>query len=264
MEAAKLGHIHPTAIVSDRVKISTNVTIGANTIIYDNVKIRDNVFIGPNSIIGEPLVGYYRDPNYVNPELVIGSNAIIRPGAFIYAGSTMGEDFQCGTNVTIREGTEIGRNCSVGTLCDIEGHCRMGDYVRLHSNVHIAQKTVLGNYVWIYPYTVFTNDMNPPSNDLVGATVEDFVVISTNVVVMAGVRIGKDALVSAMSFVRSDVPPESVVAGNPAKRVAHIRYMRSKDTGERLYPWRMRFDGRMPWESIGYHEWMKQQNAQGK
>ena len=159
----------------------------------------------------------------------------------------------------IREGTEIGRYCSIGTGSNIEGECHIGHYVRLHSNVHIAQKTAIGSYVWIFPYTVFTNDPAPPSNELIGATVEDFAVIATKVVVMPGVRIGKDALVSAMSLVRWDVPPESVVTGNPAKRVGHIRYLRSRDNGEPLYPWRTRFSRYMPWDGIGFAEWTKRE-----
>jgi UDP-3-O-[3-hydroxymyristoyl] glucosamine N-acyltransferase len=261
MEACKLGEIHPTAIISGKAKISKGVTIGANTIIYDNVEIRDDVFIGPNSIIGEPLSSYYRDRDYQNPKLIIGANSIIRPGALLYAGSTIGEGFQCGNRVMIREGTEIGRHCSVGTSSDIEGDCRIGQYVRLHSNVHIAQKTVIGNYVWIFPSTIFTNDPAPPSHELIGAIVEDFVVIATNVVVMPGVRIGKDSLVSAMSLVRSDVPPESLVSGNPAKRVGHIRYLRSRDKGEPLYPWRTRFSRYMPWENVGLAEWTEREKS---
>jgi UDP-3-O-[3-hydroxymyristoyl] glucosamine N-acyltransferase len=264
MEACKLGQIHPTAIISEKAEIPKRVTVGANAIVHDNVEIGDNVFIGPNSIIGEPLSSYYRDGDYLNPKLVIGSNSIIRSGAFVYAGSTIGESFQCGTGVTIREGTEMGQHCSVGTGSDIEGDCRIGHYVRLHSNVHIAQKTEIGSYVWIFPSTVFTNDPFPPSNELIGAIVEDFAVIATNVVVMPGVRIGKDALVSAMSLVRSDVPSESVVAGNPAKRIAHIRYLRSKDNGEPLYPWRTRFSRYMPWENMGFAEWTKREKSLAK
>jgi UDP-3-O-[3-hydroxymyristoyl] glucosamine N-acyltransferase len=261
MEGFKSGQIHPTAIISENAKISKTATVGANAIIYDNAVIGANVFIGPNSIIGEPVSSYYRDRNYENPKLVIGPNSIIRSGAFVYAGATIGERFQCGTSVTIREDTKIGSHCSVGTLSDIEGDCRIGDYARLHSNVHVAQKTEIGSYVWIYPYTVFTNDPTPPSNQLVGAVVEDFAVIATKVVVMPGVRIGKDALVSAMSLVREDVLPETVVAGSPAKRVAHIRYLRSKETGEPLYPWRRNFSHYMPWENIGFAEWAKREKA---
>lgn len=65
-----------------------------------------------------------------------------------------------------------GKNLQIGTLSDLQGHCEIGDYVRLHSNVHI--KSVPGNFVWIFPYVVLTNDPYPPSDSLVGVTVQDF------------------------------------------------------------------------------------------
>jgi UDP-3-O-[3-hydroxymyristoyl] glucosamine N-acyltransferase len=211
MQGFQIGQIHPTAIISDKVKLSADVTIGANVIIYDNVEIEEKVFVGPNSILGEPLSGYYRDRDYENPQLLIGRGSILRAGAFLYAGSKIGEGFQCGTKVTIREGARLGHHCSVGSYSDLEGNCVIGDYVRLHSSVHIAQKTVIGSYVWVFPYTLFTNDPIPPSDEFVGARVEDFAVIASKVVIMPGVNIGKDALVSAMSLVQTDVPAETVV-----------------------------------------------------
>jgi UDP-3-O-[3-hydroxymyristoyl] glucosamine N-acyltransferase len=261
MQGFQIGQIHPTAIISDKVKLSADVTIGANVIIYDNVEIEEKVFVGPNSILGEPLSGYYRDRDYENPQLLIGRGSILRAGAFLYAGSKIGEGFQCGTKVTIREGARLGHHCSVGSYSDLEGNCVIGDYVRLHSSVHIAQKTVIGSYVWVFPYTLFTNDPIPPSDEFVGARVEDFAVIASKVVIMPGVNIGKDALVSAMSLVQTDVPAETVVAGNPAKKIAHIRYLRAKSNGSALYPWRYRFGRYMPWENAGYENWRRKKKS---
>ena len=157
--------------------------------------------------------------------------------------------------MTIREGTKAGTNLRVGTLSDVQGHCEIGDYVRLHSNVHIGQKSVIGNFVWIFPYVVLTNDPHPPSNYLVGVTVEDFAVIATMSVVLPGIRIGKDSLVGAGSIVNRNVAAEDVVVGNPAKRVASVRDIKSKQDGSIIYPWRLSFDRGMPWEGIGYESW---------
>jgi acetyltransferase-like isoleucine patch superfamily enzyme len=121
----------------------------------------------------------------------------------------------------------------------------------------MGQKTNVGNYVWIYPYTAFTNDPYPPSASYqwLGVTVEDFVVIATNVVVLPGVKIGRDALIAAMALVSTDVPPEAVMMGHPAKQVATIHDMKSKYTDKLMYPWRKRFDRGMPWAGMGYHKW---------
>jgi acetyltransferase-like isoleucine patch superfamily enzyme len=251
-----LNSIHPSAIVSPKASIGSNVTIGANSIIYDNVVIGSGTIIGPNSILGEPMMDFYHDSGYENTCLSIGENSLIRSGGILYAGSEIGAHFESGHRVTIREYTRIGEYCRVGTLSDIQGYCVLGDYVRLHSNVHIGQKSRIGNYVWIFPYAVLTNDPYPPSEDLYGVTVEDFAVIATKAVILPGVTIGKDALVGAMALVRDDVPAETIVAGVPAKSFGSIRDLKNKNKeGEQMYPWRYHFDRGMPWSGKTYQGW---------
>lgn len=257
MKGLEIGQIHPTAIVSDKAKIGGNVTIGANVIVYDDVEIGNNVIIGPGSYIGEPIANYYGNPSYSNPPLIIGSNSLIRSGSIIYAGSSIGEKLECGHRVTIREDTKIGHHSRIGTLSDVQNSCQIGDYVRLHSGVFLAQRSIIGNYVWIFPYVVLANDPHPPSNVFVGVTVEDFAVIATKAVVLPGVKIGRDAMIGAMALVNSDVPPEAVMCGNPAKQMATIRDIKSKYTEEPPYPWYEHFERGMPWEGIGYNEWVR-------
>lgn len=248
--------IHPTALIGDGVTIGQQVTIGPRAIIYDNVKIGDGSQIGADVILGEPLADIYRNgEEYSNPVLTIGASSIVRSGSILYAGSTFGERLETGHRVTIREGTIAGINLRVGTLSDIQGDCRIGDYVRFHSNVHIGQKSAIGNYVWIFPYVVLTNDPHPPSETIVGVTVEDFAVIATMSVILPGVSIGQDALVGAGSIVNRSVDREDVVVGNPAKRVASVRDIKSKQTGQAVYPWREHFERGMPWAGVGYSGW---------
>ena len=255
MNGFALGNIHPTAIISDSAKLGANVSIGAQCIVYDNVEIGDNTIVGPNSILGEPLAAYYRDEHYTNPPLTIGRNNLFRSGAIIYAGSQIGDGVEFGHRVTIREQTVIGTHARVGTLSDIQGFCRIGNYSRLHSNVHIGQKSEIGDFVWIFPYVVLTNDPQPPSSILHGVVVEEFAVIATQAVIMAGVRIGHDSLVGAAALVNKDVEAESVVVGVPAKKLASVRDIKSSITGEAVYPWREHFERGMPWEGIGYGAW---------
>ena len=255
MDGFAPGAIHPTAIISGKAIVGERVAIGAHAIVYDNVEIGDDAVIGPNSILGEPLAAYYQHTRYENPRLTIGKNALIRSGAVVYAGSRIGDGVQFGHRVTVREGTEIGPHARIGTLSDIQGDCRIGTYSRLHSNVHIGQKSDIGEFVWIFPYVVLTNDPQPPSSILQGVVVEDFAVIATQAVIMAGVRIGRDSLVGASALVNRDVEPESVVVGVPAKKLASVRDVKSASTGSPVYPWREHFERGMPWEGIGYKAW---------
>lgn len=254
---ADQSQIHPTAIISPKAKLGKLVRVGPYSIIHDNVQIGDNTSIGPYCVLGEPLAAFYRENHYENPPLVIGEGSIIRSHTVIYAGSTLGRGFECGHRVTIREKSAIGIHVRCGTLTDIQGDCTFGDYVRLHSNVFIPQESHIGNFVWIFAGTVLTNDPTPPSETLCGIAIEDFAVLAAKVTVLPGVRIGPDALVGAMSLVRTDVPNEAVVVGNPAKQINTVRSLRSRDTGEPIYPWRYHFDRGMPWQGIGFDQWLE-------
>lgn len=261
MNGFDMGKIHRSAIISESAVLGKSITIGANAIIYDNVSIGNNVIIGPNCIIGEPLAGYYSENTYKNPPLRVGSNSIVRSGSILYAGSTISEHFETGHRVTIREHTVIGHHCRVGTLSDIQGFCEIGNYTRLHSNVHVGQKTTIGEFVWIFPFVVLTNDPSPPSNILLGVMIQDFVVIGSKAIILAGITIGRDAVVGAMAMVRTPVLPETVVAGNPARKIASILEVKSKKTGDRIYPWREHFDRGMPWQGIGYEAWLRDRSG---
>lgn len=255
MRGFELGQVDPSCVVSDNSRIGARVTIGASTIVYDNAEVGDESVIGPHVILGEPTADYYSTTEYENRRMRLGARSLIRSGSVIYAGVELGDHFECGHHVTIREGADIAPHCRVGTLSDIQGRCRLGEYSRLHSNVHIAQGSVIGRYVWLFPYAVLTNDPHPPSEDVVGVTIADFAVVGAGAVLLPGVRVGEGALVAANTLVREDVPDMAVVAGRPATKVGDVRMLHSKETGTPVYPWPPRFDRGMPWEGLGFENW---------
>lgn len=247
--------------ISPTAQIGKNVKIGDNTIIYDNVEIGDNTIICNDCVIGEPLNDYYyHSDSYENPKTIIGANSLIRSHTIIYADNRFGEGLQTGHRVTIREKTIMGVHCSVGTLSDIQGHSVFGDYVRMHSSVHIGQASTIGNFCWIYPFTVFTNDPTPPSEVCIGPTVGDYSIIATQCLLLAGVEIGQHCLVGACSMVSKNLENYTVAVGSPAKPVKDIRDILDRETGEPHYPWPYHFDRYMPWQSAGFEEWLKENN----
>lgn len=249
--------------IGNNVRIGKGVRIGDRTVIYDNVVLGDNVTIANDCSIGEPLNEYYHKRNYRNPRLTIGAGSLIRSHTIIYAGSIFGEHFQTGHRVTIREHTRTGSHCSIGTLSDIQGNVRIGDHCRVHSNAHICQGTKIGNYVYIYPYVVFTNDPTPPSNVCLGTTVKDYAIISTGSLVMPGLRIGTNSLVGAGCVVTKNVSPYSLVLGVPARHVCDVREIPSRErSGSKHYPWMYNFSRGKPWEKLGYQSWLKKQTRQ--
>lgn len=247
--------------VSPHAILGENVKIGDNTVIYDGVEIGDNSTISNDCVIGEPLNSYYFDKSYKNPKTKIGKNSLIRSHSIIYAGTKFGNNFSCGHRVTIREKVVSGENFSVGTLSDIQGYVTFGDYCRLHSNVHIGQQSSIGNFVFIYPYVVFTNDPHPPSNICKGPKVGDFTQIAVHSVLLPMVKIGENCLIGANSTVTSDFEDDLVIVGAPAKSICAIKDIKSKGNRDLAhYPWMYNFERGMPWEGIGYAQWKKSKN----
>lgn len=251
-DGVTLGH---NVIIEDNVIIGDNVFIDSNTIIRQNVSLGDNSFIGSNCIIGEYWIDFCLDRKPHLHPLSIGEYALIRSGSIIYAGSNIGKGFQTGHQVTIREKAHIGNHVSVGTLSDVQGNCEIGNYVRLHSNVHIGQLSVVDDFVWIFPYVVLTNDPTPPSNISIGVHVHSFATIATGAIILPGIEIGQDALVAASAMVNKPVEPYAVVGGNPAKQFSDVRKIKNKITGEFVYPWRHHFNHYMPWEESDFNTW---------
>ena len=242
---SKSIQIHPTAIISPLAKIDSNVTIGAFSIIHPNVEIGSNTIIESHCEIGCPTKLSDGRP------LVISEGSLIRSHSVFYEGSTFGEGLVTGHRVTVRELTVAGKNFQIGTLGDIQGHCIFGDYVRTHSNVHIGQAAVIGNFVWIFPYVVLTNDPHPPSDVMIGCRIEDYAAIATMSVILPGVTVGEGALVAAVSSVGQDVMPHTVVGGTPAKFICDTHKIKRRDgSNEPAYPWTTHFHRGYPKEIV--------------
>jgi acetyltransferase-like isoleucine patch superfamily enzyme len=228
--------IHPTALVDPAARLGEGVEVGPFSIISADVELGTGSVVGSHCEIGHPAAA-----GDVGP-LRIGPGALIRSHSVLYAGSTFGEGLQTGHRVTLREGIEADVDLRIGTLSDLQGDATFGRHVRLHSNVHIGRGSSVGEFVWIFPYVVLTNDPHPPSDGFhVGATIERFAVVATSSVVLPGVRVGEGSLVAAHALVREDVPPGAIVAGVPGKVRGSVERVPLSDGSGPAYPWRRHF-----------------------
>lgn len=190
--------------------------------IYENVKTGKNCEIGMYVVIGFPA----KDKKEGELETKIGDYAIVRSHTVIYAGNEIGNNFQTGHGVFIRELNKIGSNVSIGTHSIIEHHVIIEDHVRIHSQAFIPEYTVLKKGCWIGPNAILTNAKYPLSpnvkKDLKGPIIEENAKIGANVTILPGITIGRNSIVGAGSVVTKDVPPNCVVVGNPAKVINKI------------------------------------------
>ena len=228
--------IHPTAVISNNAILGKNIEIGPFTVIHDNVVIGSGTRIDGFCEIGYPTLLADDLP------LIIGSESLIRSHSVFYQGSSFGDGLVTGHQVTVREKTVAGKGFQIGTLGDVQGSCLIGNYVKTQSSVTIGQQSKIGNFVWLFPGVLLTNDPNPPSNDIQGVTLEDYVVAGVKATFLPGVIIGKGSFITAHSLVGHDMAEDSLVSGSPAKRLCKASDMRMKnDVRVRAYPWRNRF-----------------------
>jgi acetyltransferase-like isoleucine patch superfamily enzyme len=185
----------------------------------------EDVRIDPAAHVGERPARSIRDLH-----LRIGPSACIRSGSVIYAGSRIGKNFATGHNVVIREENTIGDDVSIWGNSTIDYGCSIGDRVKIHTSVYVAQFTILENDVFLGPGVMIANDPHPGcprSRDCMrGPTIKRAAQVGVNVTILPFVTIGEEALIGAGSVVTKDIPPRAVVYGNPARVVATIDALR--------------------------------------
>ena len=108
----------------------------------------------------------------------------------------------------------IGEDTLVGLRNTIIGPVQIGN------NVILAQNVVLSGLNHRYEDT--STPIRKQGVVTEKITIEDGVWIAANSIIMAGVNIGKNAVIAGGSIVTKDVPPFTVVAGNPAKIIKDL------------------------------------------
>lgn len=163
-------------------------------------------------------------------ETVIGDNAKLRSGTVVYTNVVAGDGLETGHNVVIREENQIGDSFSIWNNSVVDYGCIIGNRVKVHSNVYIAQYTTIEDDVFIAPSVAIANDPHPLCTKCMrGPTIKAGARIGVNVTLLPGITIGEGALVGAGSVVTKDVPPYSVVYGNPARVVCNVDELTCKE-----------------------------------
>tara|TARA_Y100000746_G_scaffold147141_1_gene125864 strand:- start:668 stop:1123 length:456 start_codon:yes stop_codon:yes gene_type:complete len=112
----------------------------------------------------------------------------------------------------------IGTGCNIGALSHIGRDVELGNDCRIQGSVYIADKSCLGNRVFVGPGAVITNDRHPPSKgSWKPVHIGDDVVIGANSTIVAGVKLHSKCVIAAGSVVSTDVPAGEVWGGVPAK-----------------------------------------------
>lgn len=128
--------------------------------------------------------------------------------------------------VHILAGARIGADCNICDHVFIESDVVVGDRVVIKSGVQLWDGVTLGNDVFVGPNVTFTNDpflRSQHHQERVGrTTVKAGASIGANATILPGVTIGERAMVGAATVVTRDVPPDTIVVGNPARISGYV------------------------------------------
>jgi acetyltransferase-like isoleucine patch superfamily enzyme len=187
-------------------------------------ELTNRITLGDQHDIDQDVIlGYLTGRSIADTALNIGPNARIRSGTIIYAGSTIGAGLQTGHNVVIREENFIGDDLNIWNNATIDYGCVIGNNVKIHCNVYVAQFTTLEDDVFLAPGVAIANDPHPLCGLCMrGPTIRRGARIGVNVTLLPYVTIGEGALVGAGSVVTKDIPAFSVAYGNPAQPVKSV------------------------------------------
>jgi acetyltransferase-like isoleucine patch superfamily enzyme len=126
-------------------------------------------------------------------------------------------------------GCEIGDETKIGAFVEIQKNARVGKNCKVSSHTFVCEGVEIEDNVFIGHGVTFINDSYPRATTSDGQlqTEKDWKVERTSVrkgasigsgsTILSNVTIGEGAIVGAGSVVTKDVPPNSIVAGNPAR-----------------------------------------------
>ncbi len=142
---------------------------------------------------------------------------------------TIGESTKIWHFSHIQSGSIIGKNCSIGQNVNIGNNVQIGNNVKIQNNVSVYEGVVLEDFVFCGPSMVFTNIKIPRSEFpqrgsefYLKTIVKRSASIGANATIVCGVTIGEYALIGSGAVVTKDVPPYSLVVGNPAKIIGKV------------------------------------------
>ena len=129
----------------------------------------------------------------------------------------------------IQSGAKIGRECVLGQNVNVGKNVKIGDNCKIQNNVSIYEGVELEDFVFCGPSMVFTNIKLPRSEfpqrgkEFYKKTlVKKSASIGANATIVCGVTIGEYALVGSGTVVTKDIPPYSLVMGNPGRIVGEV------------------------------------------
>lgn len=149
------------------------------------------------------------------------------------------EDVKLGKDVKLSKfinlyGCEVGDETKIGAFVEIQKNATIGKRCKISSHTFVCEGVAIEDNVFIGHSVTFINDSYPRATAADGRlqTESDWKVertvikrgasVGSGSTILSNVTVGENAIVGAGSVVTKDVPPNSIVAGNPARLLRYI------------------------------------------
>jgi len=150
----------------------------------------------------------------IAPDVRLGLNVKLSQFINLY-GCAIGDETKIGAFV------EVQKNATIGKRCKISSHTFICEGVTIEDNVFIGHAVTFIND--LYPRATAGGRLQTEADWKVEQTVvKKGASVGSGSTILANITIGEDAIVGAGSVVTKDVPPNSIVAGNPARILRYI------------------------------------------
>jgi UDP-2-acetamido-3-amino-2,3-dideoxy-glucuronate N-acetyltransferase len=129
----------------------------------------------------------------------------------------------------IMRGARVGGRCNIGEGVFVESGAVIGNDVTVKNGVAVWDLVTIEDGVFLGPACVFTNDLRPRGGRykrdpmvFEATVVRRGATVGANATIVCGHEIGEYAMIAAGAVVAADVPPYTLVAGVPARRIGYV------------------------------------------
>jgi acetyltransferase-like isoleucine patch superfamily enzyme len=204
-------------------EIDATAVVHEGTVLGEGVRVLEYAVVGKQPVLGSKSTAK-RDPL---PPATIGDGTVISTGAIVFAGATIGADCIVGDQACVRERVTLGDDVVVGRGSLVENDTTVGRGTRIQADAYITAYSTLEEDVFIAPCVVTTNDnfmgRTEQRKELMkGPTIRRGARVGGGAVLLPGIEVGEEAFVGAGAVVTKDVPPKTIVYGNPARPVRDV------------------------------------------